>query len=699
MRPYQPLCLNGLSIFWEHSPLWLIPCFILALIGAWFLYSNRDFWPVTIRWGLFSLRTLLLFFILALLLNPLIRNFKEAILPPISVILVDNSQSVVLGSHSDSLSLFQQNIKLLKSNLENQGSQVIVSGLDRDFSGDSAISFQEKKTDLNQALKRIQNQFDNQNLTQVILASDGIFNLGADPQQSVFPFTVHTILLGNPVSRKDLLVSQVRSNKVAFLGNTFPILVQIRGRKLAGNQVLVDLMENNQILQTKSVTLSPNEFGEVEFQLKASSKGIHQYQVSVRPVEGELTLLNNKRSAYVEVIDGKQKVLLVAAAPHPDIKALRSAIQILDQVDLVTVIGSQDEWKPGSYNLVLLHQLPDRWGTFGPQVSQFLKGNTPIWVFAGPTTDFNRLRSEAGAWMNVQGYGAGSDEVTGLFHSDFQRFTFEENWKTTLHSLPPIGSPSASFQFRSPFETILQQKLGKATTATPLLAVDVNSQPKRGVFWGDGLWLWRLNDFALNQNTNAVDNLILKTTQLLLSSDKKQQLKVFLNQTELLAGEQPQFISETYNQVFEPIFNQKINLEIRRQDGNRSSYSFFNTPSNSTFLAESLTEGAYRFSASTQIGGKVFTDAGEFVVRPNELESRELEANHLLLQNLSKMNSGNSVGIHSMAKLAETPESKAKPIIEFTDWDENILNKLWILGLLIVLTSIEWFVRKWNGSL
>jgi hypothetical protein len=671
----------------------------MALLGAWFFYSNKDFWPRPVRWVLFALRSTLLFLILALLLNPLIRNFKEALLPPISVILVDNSQSVALGSHPDSLSLFQKNLWKLKTNLESKGTQVVVTGLRKDIKSDSAISFLERESDIEKALKRIQNQFDNQNLTQVILASDGIANIGADPQQSEFPFSIQTIALGNPVSRKDLLISRIRNNKVAFLGNTFPVIAQIRGRKLAGSQVLVDLAENNQILQTKTVQLAANEFGEVEFQLKASSKGIHQYQISVRPMDGELTLLNNKKATYIEVVEGKQKVLLAAAAPHPDVKALRSAIQTLDQVELTTVIGSKDDWKTGSYNLIILHQLPDRWGNFGAQVSQVLKGNTPVWVFAGPGTDINRLKSEANTWLNIQGYGSGTDEGTGLFYPEFQRFSFEENWKKTIQNFPPISSPVSTYQFRGPAEIILQQKLGKATTNNALLAVDLNGQPKRGVFWGDGIWLWRLNDFAINENTNAVDNLIQKTVQLLLSSDKKQQLKVYLSQSEILAGEQPQFIAETFNQVFEPIFNQKINLEIRRRDGKRFQYSFFNTPSNSGLIAESLPEGAYTYLASTQIGGKSQTDAGEFIVRPNELESQDLEANHLVLQNIARNNDGNFVSVASMGRLAQSPESKAKPMIEFTDWDENILSKSWVLVFIILIASIEWFVRKWNGSL
>jgi hypothetical protein len=51
--------------------------------------------------------------------------------------------------------------------------------------------------------------------------------------------------------------------------------------------------------------------------------------------------------------------------------------------------------------------------------------------------------------------------------------------------------------------------------------------------------------------------------------------------------------------------------------------------------------------------------------------------------------------MESLVAAGELP----KPLIEFTDWDENILSMWWILVLLILLLSTEWAVRKWNGVL
>lgn len=63
------------------------------------------------------------------------------------------------------------------------------------------------------------------------------------------------------------------------------------------------------------------------FQLEAAVQGIQRLEIritkDVREVNGE----NNRIAAFVEVVDGKKKILVLASSPHPDIKALRSVVE------------------------------------------------------------------------------------------------------------------------------------------------------------------------------------------------------------------------------------------------------------------------------------------------------------------------------------------------------------------------------------
>lgn len=691
--------MNRLQLFWEHSPLLLLLIFAFSFLAARLFYPPNNQWDNSVRWTLFSLRTLLLFLVISLLLNPLIRRFKQTLLPPVAVILIDDSQSVAMGTSQDSLSIFRKNLRKLSSALTKADLKVEVLGLKHQLSVDSVFGFDKKQTNLHKAIQKIEEEFDNQNVAEIILASDGIVNQGSDPGQIPHSIPVNTVLLGNPEVRKDLMISQIQNNKIAFLGNTFPVRVQVRGSRLEGATAFVSISDGPKVLDTKTIKIGANGLAEVEFALKATGKGLKAFQIEVKTVAGELTPLNNFRKVYVDVVDGKQKILLAASAPHPDVKAIRSSLEALDNLELETIIGGLNSWKTGAYDLVILHQLPDRYGTYGPQVSALLKGNTATLQFCGMSTDFNRLRNDASGWLTIQGFGNGMEEMNGQFNSDFQRFGYEESWRKAIEGLPPLLSPVASFSFKSPYEVIMKQKLGKALTNTPLLALASTLSPKRGIFWGEGIWLWRQNEFAHSQKFEAMDNLLQKTVQYLVTSDKKQRLRCYLTQNELFEGEQGRFQVETYNPLFEPIYNQKVNLELLRSDGKRFNYSFFNSPGNGAFLSENLAEGSYKFVASATLNGKVEKDQGEFIVRANQLEVQDLQANHNLLRQLAALTGGKSVGLSQMLSLIPSGDNVPKPLIEFTDWDENILSQWWILLLIIGLATAEWVIRKWNGNL
>jgi len=669
------------------------------MLAAYFFYPSNNQWTPGVRWFLFGLRSVLIFLVLALLLNPLIKKFRQTILPPIALIVIDDSQSITLGTNPDSLTIFRKEIKFVKSGLETAGYQVFSSGLESELNLDSNWQFNLSKSALYKKLKNIQEEYDNQNLSLVVLASDGISNVGAELAGNTFSFKLSTIKLGSTESRKDLIVSQARINKVGFLGNSFPVSVQIKGRKLVGKTVFVSILEKGKVLETKTTTIGSNSLANVEFQIKANSKGIKQYSIEVKGVDGELTLANNKRQAFIEIVDGRQKVLILASAPHPDIAAIKAALEPLSQLELTTKIGGLDAYKADAYDLVILHQLPDRMGTFAPQVSQFLNGKTSTLLICGAATDLSKLRNEASNWFFLQGFGGQLDEVIPSFNTDFQRFQFDENWKKTLEDLPPIKSQSIGYGLKAGSEVILHKKLGKVNIPTPLLAVNVNSNPKRGVFWGEGIWQMRMNEYAQNENSLATDNLLQKTIQLLLSADKKQGLKLYLAQTDLSDGESANFIAETFNQLNEPVFNQKINIELQKQGAKKLNYTFFNSQSNSSLITEGLAAGTYSFKASCQINGKTEIEKGEFMVKANELESQELEANHALLERIAKGNNGTSTGISSMNSLIPKGDSKPKDLVTFTDWDENILSLWWLLAIILGLASTEWFVRKLNGSL
>ena len=68
-------------------------------------------------------------------------------------------------------------------------------------------------------------------------------------------------------------------------------------------------------------------FKEFSTLVKAKDPGIQKYTISLSPVDGEITMRNNRKSIYVQTIDGRQEVVFLYDAQHPDVKALKQAIE------------------------------------------------------------------------------------------------------------------------------------------------------------------------------------------------------------------------------------------------------------------------------------------------------------------------------------------------------------------------------------
>ncbi|MBW7846065.1 MAG: hypothetical protein H3C45_10585 [Bacteroidia bacterium] len=84
-----------------------------------------------------------------------------------------------------------------------------------------------------------------------------------------------------------------------------------------------------------------------------------------------------------------------------------------------------------------------------------------------------------------------------------------------------------------------------------------------------------------------------------------------------------------------------------------------------------------------------------------QLEFAQTKANHQLLQELAVQSAGKLFHINTMDKLAEEIQKNEsiKPIIYEHKEIKSWIDIKWIFYILLSLLSIEWFIRKWNGSL
>ena len=268
-----------------------------------------------------------------LLLGPVLRYVQNTPEAPTVVLAVDDSQSVGLYTDKTVLAGLKTGLAGLAERLRAAGTRVEVRTLDpapRRLAPEAAfdsIRYRQPTTDLDRLLTGIRSDYENRNLAATVLVSDGIANQGRSPVGEELPFAVLPVAVGDTVPKRDVALSALDYNKVAFSGDRFPVVAEIRNDGFRAGTATVVLREGARELNRQTVALDGAKLLQpVTFQVTAPAPGKRRYTVAVEPVGGEFTRLNNQRDAYVDVVKGRLKILVAAAGPHPDVNALRAAL-------------------------------------------------------------------------------------------------------------------------------------------------------------------------------------------------------------------------------------------------------------------------------------------------------------------------------------------------------------------------------------
>jgi len=435
----------------SQTPNWyILLCIALGLAFALFTYFRYQTLSIKQKTILSVLRGVLTFLVAYLLLNPLIKTITKDVIKPKVVLVLDNSKSMLQCGEKALKEVFS-GVLALKESLLEKGFELELRSLSEEGLDDiNNAKIGLSKTNLSAVLADLKNNYDGQNLSDVILISDGIINDGTSPTFQKYPFNIHTVGFGDTTVKKDIFISGIAANKLAYLGNKFTVNVDVSSFLLAGKATSLSIKDGSgKVLVQKPLNISKNEdFQTLSFELLAEKVGKQRYVAELKTVEGEFSLKNNVREFVVEVINGKEKILLLAFAPHPDLKAFKSIIEKNDLFELQTqILQSTDPSQIGKdpFDILILHQVPDAYGSSTGIVSTLLSKKKPTFFVVGSKTNissFNGMQDVVG--INAQLNKL--DKVTAESNSSFQRFSMAQTTTELLDKLPPISVPFGEYK-------------------------------------------------------------------------------------------------------------------------------------------------------------------------------------------------------------------------------------------------------------
>lgn len=697
-----------MALLTEH-PLWLVLFAILLGVGyAMFLYHKNKsiIFEKKPRVVMATLRGLAISLIAFLLLVPMIKMTVKKSEKPIILVAVDNSESI--RSSKDSAFYKKEYPKQLQAMIEELQKHYDVKTY---LIGDEChlvsdretlnIDLNDKSTDLASIFDQVDMLYATSNVGAMILLSDGIYNTGASPyyKSEKVAFPVYTVGLGNTECSTDLFINDIVHNRQALKGNFFPVEIKVAANKLSGKSAVLTVSEGKDEIFSKAISITGNRhFETVKFSVEAKSAGIHHYRVDLTELDGEITHKNNHSHFYVEVVESKEKIAIVYNAPHPDVAAMREALELTDNYDIDVQSIDAFNSNPSDYSLIILHQLPSQKNSAASLLSQIRKSGTSALYIVGPQTNlstFNTLNTG----VTITQSKSLTNNAMPLYNENFTTFTFSEEARSMLPHYPPVKTIFGTYKTAVSANVFMYQKISSVDTKYPLIVFNDQNGVRTGVITGTGFWSWKMYNYLHAENHEGFNEIIDKTILYLAAKGDKSQFRVI--HPNLFAENAPIEISaELYNDSYELINEPDIKMVIKDSEG-KPYESQFSKQNNSYYLnMGELPVGNYTWTATTQVGNKKLQKSGRFSVQEIMLETANLVADHNLLKSMSSNTEGKFFTKDQIAKIAG--EIKAndniKTIASYKKSYTLLLNSPWYLIAIVLLLGAEWFMRKWNGG-
>lgn len=691
------------NFFSATSVLIFLACLLLGVLYAWLLYKGNKNLSSKLNYVLAGLRILVVAVTAFLIFAPLVKRISYTPEKPIIVLANDNSLSVgQIIPAGFNKAKFQSDLKELERKLAEKYqvktysfSDSVKTGLR--FSGDGKLS------NASQLVNQLNDELVNRNVGAIILASDGIFNRGGNPiyELNKIKAPVYTIAMGDTVSKRDLLIANVNYNNIVYLDNEFTLDIQLQAFESKGETAQLSVSENGSKVATQSIAINAATFvKDATVKLKATKVGIQKYTINVSALKNEITTKNNSQTIFVEVIDGRQKVLLASNAPHPDLGAIKQAIEANKHYEVTLALADDlANVDINSYSLAILYQLPAITNSATAFVKKLADSKMPLWYVFGAQSnlnDFSRLQNN----VKFSRANGSLQETFPYAEPNFTTFSIDATALKQLANYNPLQTQFANLSVNGNYTAVFNQRIGRVNTQNPMLFFMEDNGKKLAFLVGEGIWKWKLEEAKNEQSLPLVNELISKTVQYLSVKDDKRKFKVYPSKTTYDENESVVLNATLYNDAYEPINTPEVKAQVKNAEGKVYNYTFSKSGTSYSLDAGLLPQGNYTFTASATLGSKNYTASGAFYINALIAEYQQTTANHQLLYAMAQQTNGKMVMPQNLLNLVNELENSGQiKTISYEDRKyEELISLKWIFALILVLLTTEWFLRKRNGE-
>jgi hypothetical protein len=670
-------------------------------------FKDNTFKEVAPVWRalMIACRSLATGILLYLILAPLFKSVFTEVKKPIIVIAQDNSQSLTNNWSKEKQQQYLTDKNRLESTLS-KSFEVLPITFGEKITEGSKVDFNERATDISAVLDYIQNQTAGQNLGAIILATDGNYNQGRNPLYSNpgLSVPVYTVALGDSTVKRDASITRILNNSIIYLGDQFEVQMDIKAVQMNHEKINLQVFRvdgnSETLLKSEPVEVNTDDWYHThKFVFDANRAGTVHYIARISPIPNEYSRENNIKDFFVDVLDARQKILILAASPHPDLAVFKKILEGNKNYSVDILIHSGTTPNLNDYNLVIFHQLPSKTTEISTLLRDINKSQKPRLFVLGAQSDLSKFNGSQ-TILKVIGDSRNMNEVAGDIKESFSLFTPDPSWKEFFRNFPPVSAPFGEYMVSPGTQTLITQKIGNILTNYPLLMIGEDQGIRTAILATEGWWKWRYFNFLEHKNFEVVDDLFKKVIQYIGIKEDKRKFRVTTPQKVFLENQSVTFDAQLFNESYQLINTDDVTITI--SSGAKKEYQFtFNKSGNGYILDAGLfAPGTYHFIAVVNTKSGRQEVKGQFVVQKIQLETYQNTADHNILRLLSAQQGGVTVSPDQIVTLGDliNENKTVRPVQYNSQRTYPIINFKWLFGLLASLLCIEWFLRRYHGA-
>jgi hypothetical protein len=635
------------------------------------------------------LRFVSIFCILLLLINPVISRTSTEIVKPVLSVVVDNSSSIsALNADKSAVEVYAALVtdKRLLEKFDVQSYR-----FDSEFQESKIFDFKGMQTNLDVIATNLKNSNRNKTFPTVII-TDGNQTSGNDYVYSFDAFNkVFPLVMGDTTKVLDLKINQLNVNKYAFYKNKFPVEVFLQYSGDKNISADFTIIQGNSVLTKEKISFSPSKkTAIINVLLPANKVGSQVFKARIASGEKELNTYNNSKNFAVEVMDQKTNIAVISAINHPDVGALKRAIESNKQRK-VTVFKPQEIRQLRNYDVLIIYQPT---AEFKSVFKENKSAGINTFIITGTNTDFSFLNLQ----QNSLGFKISNQKEDYLpaFNPQFNLFALDN---IGFENFPPLENNYGTTTVNGTVSVLLYSKIRNLDTNSPLMAFAENQGRRAAFLLGENFWKWRLQSNVENKSFDKFDVFIDKTIQFLASNNSKKSL-VVNHESFYNSGEAIEISAQYFNKNYE--FDEKARLSIaviNTETNQAKNYDLLKSDNSYKVNLDGLAAGNYNFTVK-ELNSKT-SYSGRFEILDFDIEKQFVNPDLDKLKQLAAQTRGKLYFPNQVDTLIKSllEDEDYKAIQKNNPTRTPLIDWYWLCLIIGMTLAAEWFVRKYNGLL